>query len=758
MTAQHLPKSNLSPAQFQQVQHLFEKAFELPPNKRDAWLDQQTTLGHPVVDKARQLIHLSSQLKNDQHSLQPMPAIDVLELTLIEANLGNYQLLKILGEGGMGRVYLACRNDNAFDKQVVIKLMKGFHKQDTTLQRFHFERQTLAQLEHPYIARLLDGGECRDGTPFYVMEYVDGCSVTEYCRRQSLTMTQCLELFQKICSAVHYAHQNLVIHRDLKPNNILVNQAGEPKLLDFGIAKQVTTNDVGNAPLTHTAFGPMTPSYSSPEQLLGKKLSITSDIYSLGTVLYEILTQCAPHSEFNTDPLRFKAAICEHEPKIPSKAIHNSGQKLRWSNDLDNVVMKALHKDPAKRYQSALQLSDDLKCYNNGRSVSASRHTWFYHGTKLIRRHRLASSIIVLALILISWQQMRVLQQRDQALLNSQHAEQNRTFLIGMFDVLDPEISAQRETSAEMVLDHGARQLDSGMIDQPYIRADLMMTLASLYQKHGLYQDAYELTDKAIRIRRELYASQDPIMADSLDFLANVYINQGQSDKALSTVQEALSIIEPHRPQQADRYIRFMNTLSKVYLSSSQLEASKQVSLLSSATARAQLKHDTRLFSESLKMLGITYLFLDEYQLAQKNLMESLSICVKHYGNSHLNCVSSSYSLGIALSKQGLFEQAELHYQSTLTIMQNTRGTEDPSTVLVMNEIGVLMINTHRFEEAEVILKNALALIERTLGTEHISIIALLDNLEQVYTETNRTDEALQTTERVRELRKKHIK
>lgn len=759
MTTVNEQNTPLDTAQLQQAQALFEQAFELPIDERDDWLTNQTNTSQAVISKVQQLIRISNRLVSNTETpagQSPAPIIDALDLALVETNLGHYQLIKSLGQGGMGRVYLAQRNDNAFDKLVVVKLMKGFHRQGSGLQRFHFERQILAKMEHPNIAHLLDGGQCKDGTPFYVMEYVDGYSITEYCQQESISIRERIELFQKICAAVHYAHQNLIIHRDLKPNNILVNQEGEPKLLDFGIAKQIVAEGSEDSPLTRTAIAPMTPSYSSPEQILGQTLSTTSDIYSLGNVLYELLTNHHPHSQDNTDPLRLKVAICERDPNPPSKQVLiDTQKKAPWSKDLDNIVLKALDKAPTRRYQSALQFSDDLQNYKDARPISASRQTWLYRSSKFIRRQRWASAIVAIALLLLGWQQIRVLEQRNQAQENALRAEQNRGFLISIFDTLKPEVSKELNISTQAILDHGAEQLANGLIDQPTVKSDVMLTLANLYNEYGLFDSATKLAEEALNIQRNLYGDQSLILVDTLNMLSEIYIYQGEFESASSVIQNAFDILSPHKNKQIPQRVATLNWQSYLHTKLGQIPKAIELSQQSIAIAKTIQDVNLKPLSEALGMLGLAYLEIDEYKLAHQTFNKSLSLCIKSYNEMHVSCIDSSDNLGVALSSQGLFDEAEQHYLEALRITHKSLGSEHPDVASLQNSLGLLLANTGRFNEAEATLKNAIRIIEESFGTEHPQLTTPLQNLSLVYRETDRLEEALAMANRSLQLEKK---
>src|SRR5262245_39139783 len=296
--------------------------------------------------------------------------------------LGAYELLSELGSGGMGMVYLARRADDEFQKRVAIKLIRPGMASDFALQRFRSERQIAASLEHPNIARLLDGGATPDGKPYFVLEHVDGEPLTEYCDRRSLPIPERLRLFLEVCMPVMYAHQNLVVHRDIKPRNILVTPEGEPKLLDFGIAKLLDPEANEGAGETGTLFRMMTPDYASPEQIRGERITTASDVYALGVVLYELLAGKKPYAVTGNTPGELLRVVCERDPEKPSVTANR--RELR--GDLDAIVGKAMRKEPERRYASVAAFADDIRNHMAGRPVLARRGTFVYRAGKFARR------------------------------------------------------------------------------------------------------------------------------------------------------------------------------------------------------------------------------------------------------------------------------------------------------------------------------------------------------------------------------------
>ncbi|MGH9841171.1 MAG: protein kinase domain-containing protein [Blastocatellia bacterium] len=397
----------MNPERWQRVEELFLTVADRPADEREAYL---TRVCGGDEELRREVLSLLARDTTEDFiekpiagvavSLSPEPGDDAAG-----KRIGPYRLTRLVGRGGMGAVYEAVRDDAQFQQQVAIKLIKGGMDSAFVRDRFLRERQILASLDHPHIARLFDGGATEDGRPYFVMEFVDGEPITDYCRQRNLSLDEKLKLFRDVCSAVQHAHQKLVVHRDLKPSNILINKEGAPKLLDFGIAKLLTP-DPGEA-ITRTATGVrlMTPDYASPEQVRGGAITTATDVYSLGVVLYELLTGRRPYQFETYSPLEIERAICDTEAPRPSEAAREqtgAPAKLarQLAGDLDNIVLMALRKEPARRYQSVEQFSDDLRRHLTGLPVQARADTFTYRAGKFVKRHRAA--VVAAALVLLS--------------------------------------------------------------------------------------------------------------------------------------------------------------------------------------------------------------------------------------------------------------------------------------------------------------------------------------------------------------------
>ncbi len=469
----------MTPERWQQVERLFGQALDIEPAARVDWLARHCADDHELRDEVERLLEADPGASGAVASavgasLRAFGASQEVSVS----RLGPYEILSELGRGGMGVVYLARRDDEVFRKEVAVKVVKRGIDPDRMLERFRHERKILARLEHPYIARVIDGGNAPDGWPYLVMEYVKGLPITDYCSRHRLTLDDRLALFRKVCAAVQYAHQNLVVHRDLKPTNILVDESGSPKLLDFGIAKLLMSE--GQDTWTRE-YQPLTPRYASPEQVSGEPITAASDIYSLGTILYEVLTGAAAHRITEDTPMALVRSICEEEIVPPSVAARASGQRL--SADLDNILAMTLQKDRHRRYGSMDQFSEDLQRYLDHVPVRARPQTLRYRTAKFVRRHRVAvvlATAVVASLIggiAISTQQARRAERRFEQVRRLADA-----FVFDVHDQIQnlPGATQARESVVRIALEY-LDSLARESADDP----QLLWELASAYQRIG---------------------------------------------------------------------------------------------------------------------------------------------------------------------------------------------------------------------------------------------------------------------------------
>ena len=388
------------------IQEIFLEAADLRPSERAAFLDRMCAGDPDARAEVESLLRADATGESAVCAAIESEVASMLnESSHVNARLGSYLLLKEIGRGGMGTVYLAERADGQFRKQVAVKMVRPGMDTEFILARFRRERQVLARFDHPNIGRLLDGGTATNGTPYLVMEYIDGDWITRYCESKALDVEQKLLLFLRVCSAVHYAHLQFVVHRDLKPGNILVDSRGEPKLVDFGICKLLYRDSEGDRNETVTlGTGPLTPHYACPEQIRGEPVTIASDVYSLGAVFYELMTGVRPHVFPEPTPQAVEKVVCEGDTIAPSEAARQNNERLaaRLRGDLDTIILQAMRKEPARRYETVERLAEDIRRHLSDEPITARPDSFTYRSRKFIRRNRLRVGVGLALLIAFS--------------------------------------------------------------------------------------------------------------------------------------------------------------------------------------------------------------------------------------------------------------------------------------------------------------------------------------------------------------------
>lgn len=473
---------------------------------------------------------------------------------------GDYRLIERIGRGGMGDVYRAERADGAFESEVAVKLLRASIDSENQTRRFHRERQLLARLEHPGIARLLDGGSGPQDIPFLVMEWVDGKPITEHIQNLGLSLEARLGLFAEVCRAVAFAHRNLIVHRDLKPSNILVTSDGQVKLLDFGIGKLLSDDNEGGQPLTRTGTVPMTQAYAAPEQILGEPVTTATDVFALGVVLFEMVTGERPHRRDAAAPATLAAQVNAEEVTRPSDRVRRQGSGIaakrlakHLRGDLDTIVLTALKREPARRYASAEALLEDLKRHADGLPIHARPDTAAYRIGKFARRHRIgvaASALIIMTLIgaltVSLWQAGMAREAAGHARQQANAAEQTRDFLVDLFadsDIMRNPAGAEL-TVAELLM-RATDRLETSFQDQPATRAEIAIVLARALHRLGRQDTAEELANSIIE-KIGVSGIVDPTLLGKVyGESASIFIERGQWDRAESILKAGLAMLEP---------------------------------------------------------------------------------------------------------------------------------------------------------------------------------------------------------------------
>ncbi len=553
---------------WQNVKEIFLTALEKDAKSRSKFLDAICANDAGLREEVESLLASHEEIEDFIET----PVFQVNEVFTNGANhtekhFGHYKIIREIGAGGMGAVFLAERNDGEFSQQVAIKIIRQAIAETEIINRFKRERQILASLNHPNIAKLLDGGVSSDGLPFLAMEFIEGESITNFAERENLNLEARLKLFLKVCAAVAHAHRNLIVHRDLKPSNILVTKDGEPKLLDFGLAKLTGENLSNDATRTQTAFRALTPAYASPEQLKNEPLTTVSDIYSLGVVFYELLTGERPFHFEGKSLEEIIKTVTEFEPPPPSANPQSKIRNPKLKGDLDNIALVALRKEPMRRYKSVEAFADDIERYLKGLPVAARPNTFKYRASKFIRRHKvgvLAASLILLSLIggIIStiWQANRAETQRQKA--EKRFSDVRKIAGSFIFEISPKIENLPGAMEAREILVTRALEYLDNLQQESSDDRDLQRELAAAYEKVGDIQGrvnqpslgdtkaALESYRKAQNLR-ESVLSADPENPAKQSELANDYEQIGyllwwssDTKQAVELYQKSLEIRE----------------------------------------------------------------------------------------------------------------------------------------------------------------------------------------------------------------------
>ena len=566
---------------WERIEPILDNALELPPDSWPPYLDAACG-GDTVLREAVERLLLSAgntpaaTASNAGAVAWAQPLFAERE-PAAPTRIGPYVIDHVLGRGGMGSVYLAARDDVEFSPRVALKVMRSGLDQDRVLlRRFTEERQILATLEHPGVARLLEGGVTGDGHPWFAMEYVDGMPLNRYIEAHELTLAEKLELFTQICDAVSYAHRNLIVHRDLKPSNILVSADGHIKLLDFGIAKLLAPSVGGDAPITRTGFQPFTPEYASPEQVLGEPVTTAADVYALGVVLYELLTGARPLNLARSNPADWARIVREAEPKAPSTVVAD-GRALR--GDLDTIALMALRREPDRRYASVDRLGDDVRRHLHQRPVLARVDSRIHRTKKFVRRQRVA--VAIGAIITIGLAAFGIVARRQNANLEreSERTKAQRDQASAVTHTLWSLLaqltdSLGKPLSVADVLDHAGPAIATQYEKQPNVRATMQSALGGIYLSNGDRLRAEALLRQAVASQRA-DGRDSADLATHLETLGRVLLNGQQFAGAESAAVEARAIRARLSPGVVDQDAT--TTLASALMSTEQYAAAERV-------------------------------------------------------------------------------------------------------------------------------------------------------------------------------------
>ncbi|TVR14975.1 MAG: serine/threonine protein kinase [Balneolaceae bacterium] len=702
---------------------LYEEAYKLTPAEQVLFADENCE-DPAMKEELLSMLDVHDSSSNFFNSLTASvirPAFEELsDLPPISGTVNNYRLIKKIGRGGMGSVYLAERSDDAFQSQAAVKILRRGLDTDDILQRFDSERQILAQLNHPNITHLIDGGVTCDGRPYFIMEYVEGKPIDMFCDEHKLTIEERLHLFFQICKALSYAHQNLVIHRDLKPGNIYVTNDGFVKLLDFGIAKLLDDNLHHARTLDNSGFRLMTPDFASPEQVSGKPMNTASDIYQLGLVLYRLLSGCKAYSFKNKTITQTEHVILNEQAIKPSYKLQKvetarlneisvkrstSPKKLIQSlkGDLDTIITNALQKDSSQRYQSVVEFKEDIERHLKGLPIRARKQNYTYRSVKFLKRNQLpVATVTIFVAMLISFfifYNITITEQRNEAQSEALKAAQITSFLVDLFEANDPTQSQGENLTAWRLLQQGEERIKL-LEGQPDVQAQMFEVTGQIYRKLGQFERSEELLSNALYIRKDLFGEDHAETISVYNELGLLYSDLGNFEKADSLLRSSLAL-------QAAKYTPDLSKLAETQFNLAYI----------------------------LRRIG-------NYDEAEVLYRESLEVRNRIYGLKHESTVASMSSLGVTLLNKGLYSESEHIFREVLELRKELLGTIHPDLAMSMNNLGATLLTIGKFKEAEQLFSESLEMRKLLLGDMHPKVALTMNNLGIALMEQGQYDEA----------------
>ncbi len=686
--------------------------------------------------------------------------------------IGPYHLLRQIGEGGMGEVFEAEQLE-PIRRKVALKIVKRGMDTQEFVARFESERQALALMDHPCIAKVFDAGASARGRPYFVMEYVEGIPITDYCDARRLNFRQRLELFIQVCEGVQHAHQKAIIHRDIKPTNVLVTEVDGrpvPKIIDFGVAKAM---DQSLTDLTvQTNLGQLvgTPAYMSPEQadLDGRGIDTRTDVYALGVLLYELLVSERPFSKQEFENLGFQEVlrkIREDEPPRPSARVTAMATSLdvaardrgcepstlrkRLRGDLDWITMKALEKDRTRRYDTANGLALDIQRHLHDQPVLAGPPSKTYLVRKFVKRHRtgvVAGAFVALAVLLgiagTTIGLIRAVRAERTATLEASAATQVSAFLVDLFEVSDPDRSRGSTITAREILDAGAARIETELADQPQTQARLMDTIGKVYRNLGLYEDAGPLLQTALDLRRRELGGDDPSVSASLIELADLDILLARYDEAETRLREAMALMERRPGEDQLELARSVSELASVYRRQGRYDASRPLYERARDIRIAVLGPDHPEVADSWNGLAILAWNEGDYVAAEALYKQALAIWERAYGENHADVAKGLNNLGLLYHQLERLDEAGVSYRRAIAIYENVLGPEHPRLGTAINNLALLYQLQGRNDEAAALYERALAIREKAVGGDHPDVAQTLNNLANLYRDQARYDRA----------------
>jgi eukaryotic-like serine/threonine-protein kinase len=743
------------------IQQLFHSALERPATERAAWLERECGDDPSLIRDVLDLIEEDERSDSLLDRGMARIAHGVLDGSVpILSSVGPYRLLSVLGHGGMGVVYLAERDD--LGSRAAIKILRDASLSPARRERFTLEQRTLAQLQHASIARLFDADVLEDGTPYFVMEYVEGQALTTYCGERGIDLDGRLRLFRSVCEAVQAAHRQAIVHRDLKPSNILVTADGAVKLLDFGIAKHLDAVDV-DPHLTRTGLRIMTPAYAAPEQIRGGAVGTYTDVYALGVILYELLAGRLPHDLSNRTPAQAETVLLETEPQRPSQVrpvpdAMGAGRLGRsaWS-DLDVLCLTAMHKDVQRRYRTVEALIRDIDHLLRGEPLEARPDALTYRLSKFARRNWKPLSVVILAvaalIALVIFYTVRLEHARDEALAEAARTQRIQRFVLNLFTGGDEAAGPADSLRVIALLERGARE--ASVLDaEPAVQAELFATLGGIYQHLGEYGKADTLLSRALDGRRSLFGTDAVETASSEIDLGLLRTEEARYDEAERLIRSGFETARRILPAEHPAVIAGLSALGKLF--EDRGDHDEAIAVLDDVSLRLQVRDSSSIeLSETLSELANSHYYAGHLAVSDSINRRVLAMNRRILGDHHPYIGDDLVNLGAIQFSLGNYEEAEALYRQAHDIFRDYYGPDHVETASTGMSIGQAMAMQERYAEAEPLIRRGLAVRERVYGPNHPLVATALNQLATLHLQMGERDSAEAGFKRVIEIYRK---
>jgi eukaryotic-like serine/threonine-protein kinase len=740
-------------SRWQRIQTVFHEAADLPEAEWEQFLRATCGADKVLANEVLSMLRhdAASSLLDRQLDSTAADLLDDAD-PVVSREFGPYRIVCLLGEGGMGVVYLAERPD--LQARVAIKVLRDAWLSPSRRERFLSEQRTLAQLNHPSIARLYDAAVLSDGTPYFVMEYIDGAPLVQYSRSGKCTIERRLQLFRDVCEAVQHAHSHAVIHRDLKPSNILVKADGGVRLLDFGIAKQIESLDL-KVDQTMTGLRLMTPAYAAPEQIRGDRVGISTDVYSLGVILYELLAGESPFDLSNLTPAEAATVIVDHDPGRPSAAARRAGPERdpdafalprpAWS-DLDVLSLTAMHKDPQRRYPSVEALVRDIDHYLRGEPLEARPDRISYRVAKFVRRNRAAVTAAVLVFVIINtmaaYFTVRLTKARDTALAEAARTRRIQNFMASLFQGGDPSAGPDNNLRVLTLLDRGVQQAQA-LNGDPEVQSELYDTLGGLYENLGKLDTANSLLTSSLTLRKSLFGSDSPQVGETLVALGRLRDDQAQLPEAESLIRQGLDIETRHLSPSHPEIAKATTALGKVLEDRGAYDRAIQI-LTRATKLQPSGAAMTPELADTLYELANCHFYAGHYDTTENLNQQLLLVYRELYGPNHPRVADVLVNLAAIRHDRSHYSEAEKLERQALQIVENWYGEDNPVTASDLTMLARTLVFQDRYEEATALLHRSLAIKEKIYGPVHPSVASSLNELGNTASREHKFDEAEQ--------------